>query len=509
MNTYTKHGALLFTVLLLAAVLIIGCSNGLNIAELNSSGAEEGSVKVRVPLVNPLVAEAFGMSGSSTSTLTSSKALDSKAFMFATRIDFIFTGDSTVTRSVTITEVSEPGMYEASFDDIPEGDYELEVEVYNSKVSTSTPVVEGFSIDMNAGGGRHFTVTSSGTDYDIPIGCSPVGPTPLTEAEGTLTVDSGVVPFQFNLDDPDDIEIGSEHWFAVTPSTGTTLGHLKVEPSDNAMAIVIMYPPPEDPGSADYFESFQPMAMAFSPDFDLLMDEDSERYDLPSVNWGQEVNLATSVNELETYWFAVAVVGSDGTTSGSFDITWNGGGTGIENFDDYDSLEDDTNGDDTRDIDGIQTESDEFTDITTYFTGTPNVSELFVTSDWLDNALCLNYRTWEDSIYQTFNDTDTGSSMTVLSHNFTSSGTLLFSLTYEANGTADDTLKMWLDGNDDGTVPGTDPDFSLNADRPYYEAFVAVDVPSNGDRNLNWLAEKPVEGYSEFIAIDNIMFIPD
>lgn len=520
---YIKSRVLVVIALLLILIFMVGCRNSMLSTSIDKKDAETGTVSVKIPTMNTLLAESLGIDSSSTSSNFQSRDLNSKAFVFATRIVFTFSGDGDFTREESITTVTEPGMFQAQYD-IPEGDYELHVEVFNSNVSSTNPVVEGHSIDINGETNRHFTVTA-GSYTPIQIGCTPTNTTALSEG-GLRLQDTGVTPFQVNLNVSNDVEIGSEHWFDFTTSGSAEVAHLQIDPSKNAFAFALIYEHPMDPPDMDtatpdekenYYNSFFPVAMAQSAGLALIMNEDGDNYDLPPAVWGEKMDVTFPVKTNTSYWVAVALISPDGTTTGDFSIEWNEGFV-IETFDEYTPFQDDGDlTDGTLSISGIQSQSSGFTDITTFMSSEVDLPDLYVTNDAQGmgennyGLSMLHFDWWEEDYdYDTFLlPEDVGSTKAVLPYEFTSNGILLFNVVYEASGRLEQSsLNMWVNGTSDDTTPVDDTDWSYEVDRPNYEDTIAVDV-SAGNYDLNWIAKKAEAGYTELVVIDNIVFIPD
>jgi len=127
----------LFVIVALGALVLTSCE--LSTGTSKSSTTEKGTVTISIPRVNPYI---------TASQQSASKGVSSKAFAYVDSIEVDFYQDGEIVKAVNLGETSydsETNTITGSIS-ILAGTYEkLTVSVFNSAVSTSTPVVAGQS----------------------------------------------------------------------------------------------------------------------------------------------------------------------------------------------------------------------------------------------------------------------------------------------------------------------------------------------------------------------------
>lgn len=220
----------------ISLIAMFSCNN-----DFNSVTSTNDGVEVSIPTLSSDV---------KSDLLKSAISINSRAILGSQLVEYtVSNNDLEVVTSSILSDDFEGTDF---FIDLEPGDYSISVEVFNTEVSSIDPVVSG---DAN------FSVTA-GNITQVDITAKPVSPSIITESD-TITLDSSdFIPTYIDQSN-NEITMGSEKWYQITPESDKLLMSLDFE---------------DDPTYSDFYFA--------------IYDEDGEQINLVlSLDNGTEIGL--------------------------------------------------------------------------------------------------------------------------------------------------------------------------------------------------------------------------
>jgi hypothetical protein len=207
-----KNSIVLFAAVALVALALAACSPA---ASLGAAGANAGSIAISVSPFNPMVQQAYAESHK---LVAGAKALGSRAFMSAGRVDF------TVEDSTTYATIDSWTVYPNTTQQmgtsanlgsrtIPAGSYILYAYVYNSSGDPSY-IVSGSKAFVVAAG-------QSAASNVVTVTCLPVSYVYLSSGYASASTTLSTA-WTFNANSGLPVTAGSETWYSAYVSTANT-----------------------------------------------------------------------------------------------------------------------------------------------------------------------------------------------------------------------------------------------------------------------------------------------
>jgi len=226
----TFKNLILCTLLVLSTFIFMSCPNPLSVSEeitddsiaaaaYNVEPIGSGELEVRIPMVSSYMLEALGAEVSPT-------LADSRALMLARSVEVsLYDSEGTLVDSITGSDTDTDGYYTMAFSGIPYGTgYSVGVNVYNSDVSTTDPVLSGGDSSIVLGPGSNYA-------YVYPI---PVNPETITASDSESMTSIGY-DFDYGLIS----EFGAEKWYSFAPSSDVV--EITVTPDSTSGIYVAVY----------------------------------------------------------------------------------------------------------------------------------------------------------------------------------------------------------------------------------------------------------------------------
>lgn len=194
--------------ILIAITMILSCNNTLDSSEDQITEVEQsGGIDLSVPTMSSVI---------KSDILKTAFIADSRAVLGAHRVDYVITSAGEEVKSSSSS--SDDFMNNSIYIELEPGDYSISVEVFNTYTSEDVPMVSG---------SEDFTVTADQIT-DVYIIAKPVNPALITQ-DDTLVFNS----HDFTVSTTDlyanDVSVGSELWYKITPVSENLLLTLDYE----------------------------------------------------------------------------------------------------------------------------------------------------------------------------------------------------------------------------------------------------------------------------------------
>ncbi len=236
-----KHiNKIILNILLSIGIFIImSCPEPLSVSQELSENSEvemlaseslkqSGSFVIKIPTVSSYLLEALGAAKDSVPA-------ESRALMLAREVEvFLYNSAGTLIDSSTGSNNSDDGYYAVGFSDIPYGGgYEVEVNVYNSDVSDTAPILTGGASNIEIGAGIN----------DQYVFLIPADPEIISMSDS-----ESIKSIEYDFDNDLISEFGGEKWYSFSPATDFV--EITVTPDSVSGVYAVLYD-----SSGDFIES--------------------------------------------------------------------------------------------------------------------------------------------------------------------------------------------------------------------------------------------------------------
>lgn len=210
-----------FLPLLVGLALLLG---GCNLFSPESTPQAEalGNINIQFSRVSPIILDSLRQTSIQSNTNMASRSVQPRAFLIGDDVEIrLYNGSGTLVDSATTT--ATPGgseWFSTNFNTLPGAGYTVEVDIFNSDISETVPVVSGIS--------EPFEVVA-GEITETTVSCIPVDPLSLTDGVTSPVID--ILPSYYSDSPVETFDWGGEAWFSFVASGD--YAEVTYLPSDN------------------------------------------------------------------------------------------------------------------------------------------------------------------------------------------------------------------------------------------------------------------------------------